>query len=267
MWRTAGQVIFNNPRGNIVEIPYFYIQKFHTYTWWLMSKKIMITQSNYIPWKGYFDSINTVDEWVIYDDMQYTKRDWRNRNMIKTPNGLHWLTIPVEVKGKYFQKINETKVNDPDWGKKHWATLRQFYAKATNFAETKDLFEELYLNSEETRLSFINQAFIERINGFLGIQTTTRRSEEFVLGEDKSQRLVNICKDAGATDYYSGPAAKEYMDEGLFARENIRVHYFDYSGYPEYEQLYPPFEHGVSILDLIFNTGNDCKKYMKSFQS
>ncbi len=232
-----------------------------------MSKKILITQSNYIPWKGYFDAINTVDEFVIYDDMQYTKRDWRNRNMIKTPSGLFWLSIPVEVKGKYFQKINETVVIDSNWGKKHWATITQFYAKARCFKETREIVEGFYLNMEENRLSFINQAFIARINEFLGINTIIRRSEEFVLHEDKNQRLVDICVDAGATDYFTGPAAKDYMDESLFEKANINVHYFDYNNYPEYEQLYPPFEHGVSILDLIFNCGSESHLYMKTFNN
>jgi hypothetical protein len=227
----------------------------------------MITQSNYIPWKGYFDAINTVDEFVIYDDMQYTKRDWRNRNKIKTPGGLFWLSIPVEVKGKYFQKINETLVSDPQWGKKHWATITQFYAKAKHFHETKTVFEDLFLDMEETRLSHINQKFLQRINDYLGIKTPMRRSEEFTLHEDKNQRLVDICKTLGATDYYTGPAAKDYMDEALFENENIRVHYFNYDNYPEYEQLYPPFEHSVTILDLIFNCGKNFKPYMKSFNN
>jgi len=104
-------------------------------------KKVAILQSNYIPWKGYFDMIGLVDEFILYDDMQYTRRDWRNRNKIKTPNGLAWLTIPVEVKGKYFQKINETIISEPQWAKDHWATIKQFYSKARFFKDYKDIFE------------------------------------------------------------------------------------------------------------------------------
>src|SRR5579871_4764093 len=121
-------------------------------------KKVAIIQSNYIPWRGYFDMIHMVDEFILYDDMQYTRRDWRNRNKIKTPHGLAWLTIPVEVKGKYFQKINETLVSEPNWAKDHWATIRQFYSKAKYFKDYKDAFEDFYLTTEEKYLSQVNHS-------------------------------------------------------------------------------------------------------------
>ena len=113
-----------------------------------MANKIFVSQSNYIPWKGFFDAINTVDHYVVYDDMQFTRRDWRNRNLIKTPKGLCWLTIPVETKGKYFQKINEVKIADVNWNKKHWQILQQNYSKAKCFDEVKLFIEELYLRNQ-----------------------------------------------------------------------------------------------------------------------
>ncbi|MCY7361588.1 MAG: WbqC family protein [Ignavibacteria bacterium] len=228
-------------------------------------KKIIITQSNYIPWKGYFDSINIADEFVIYDDMQYTRRDWRNRNQIKTYDGLKWLSIPVEVKGKYFQKINETKISEPDWAKNHWNVITHNYKKAEYFSEYKDAFEYLYLNNKEEYLSKVNYNFIKSICDILDIKTKIIWSSEFKLLEDRNERLIDICKTCGATDYYSGPAAKAYMDLSLFEKENIKVHWFDYSGYPEYNQLNGEFTHAVSILDLIFNEGPDSKNFMKSF--
>jgi len=228
-------------------------------------KKVVITQSNYIPWKGYFDSINTADEFILYDDMQYTRRDWRNRNKIKTRDGLKWLTIPVEVKGKYFQKINETKISDRSWGKDHWNSITHNYSKAPHFARYKDIFEELYLNNQEAYLSKVNFLFLKTICGILGIDTKFTWSGDFELLEDRNERLVDLCKKTGATDYYSGPAAKAYMDESLFEKENIKVHYFDYSGYPEYTQQFEGFTHEVSILDLIFNEGPMATRYMKSF--
>ncbi|MEO5891119.1 MAG: WbqC family protein [Ferruginibacter sp.] len=228
-------------------------------------KKILITQSNYIPWKGYFDSINTVDEFVLYDDMQYTKRDWRNRNKIKTAGGAQWLSIPVEVKGKYFQKIAETKISDKAWAKDHWATIKHSYAKAPFFKEYKDFFEDLYLNCHEELLSHINYRFLKAIMDLLKISTPMRWSNEFELRGDKSEKLLGICEDEGVTDYFSGPAAKDYLDTALFNSKNVTVNWFDYSGYPEYEQLFPPFDHAVSIIDVIFNTGADIKLYMKSF--
>ena len=228
-------------------------------------KKALITQSNYIPWKGYFDAINMVDEFIIYDDMQFTRRDWRNRNKIKTKDGLIWLTIPVEVKGKYFQKINETVISDPNWGMHHWKTIQYNYHKTPYFTLYKDQFEEAFLNNDKKYLTNINHQFIKLVCGILGIKTPIRFSEEFELKEEKTERLVDICKKIGATDYYSGPAAKAYMNESLFANENINIHYFDYSGYPEYPQLFNNFAHDVSIIDLLFNEGENAKKYMKSF--
>jgi hypothetical protein len=226
-------------------------------------KKIAISQSNYIPWKGYFDLINSVDEFTLYDDAQYTRRDWRNRNKIKTPQGLQWLTIPVDVKGKYLQKINETKISDKGWGVKHWQQIKQNYAKAKNFKKYKDIFEELYLSCKEEYLSEINHKFIIAINQILGIKTKIRFSSEFEIYGDQTEKLINICKQCNATVYISGPAAKTYFDEQLANKENILVKYMNYENYKEYEQLYPPFEHGVTILDLILNA--DVTKFMKSF--
>ena len=215
--------------------------------------KIAISQSNYIPWKGYFDLINKVDEFILYDDAQFTRRDWRNRNKIKTAQGVQWLTIPVDVKGKYFQKINETKISDKNWSTKHWQQIKHNYSKAKNFKNYKDLFEELYFNCEEQYLSKINYKFIITINRILGIKTKIRFSDEFEIYGNQTEKLLNICKQCKANIYISGPAAKNYFDKKLAEKENIQVQWMNYSNYDEYEQLFPPFEHGVSILDLIFN--------------
>jgi hypothetical protein len=228
-------------------------------------RKVAISQSNYIPWKGYFDSINMVDEFMLYDDMQYTRRDWRNRNKIKTKEGAKWLTVPVEVKGKYFQKINETLISDPKWGQDHWNSILHNYNKAPFFKDYKEIFEPLYLNSQEDHLSQVNYNFIKAICDILGITTKISWSSAYELKEDRNERLVDLCIKTGATDYFSGPAAKAYMDESLFEKENIRVHYYDYSGYPEYHQLHGEFDHAVSILDLLFCEGPESKKYMKTF--
>jgi hypothetical protein len=228
-------------------------------------KKIAILQSNYIPWKGYFDLINSVDEFVIYDDMQYTKRDWRNRNKIQTPQGVKWLSIPVEVKGKYFQTIKDTKISEKDWNKKHWNILKQNYSKSKYFNDWKDYFEELYLNCNQENLSQINYTFIVAINKILGIKTKIRWSSEFNLVDGQTEKLLSICQECDADIYFSGPAAKKYLDENIANKKNIKVEWIDYSNYPEYQQLYPPFEHGVSVLDLIFNEGPNAIKLMKSF--
>ncbi|WP_024931124.1 WbqC family protein [Methylophilus sp. OH31] len=229
-------------------------------------KKVAIVQSNYIPWKGYFDLINSVDEFVLYDDMQYTRRDWRNRNKIKTPQGSSWLTIPVEVKGKYFQKINETRISDPLWAKQHWQTIKQFYSKAPYFKQYSPLFEEAYLMMKEEYLSQVNFTLIQIISNILGIQTKLSWSSEFVLEEGQTEKLLGICKQAHADVYISGPAAKDYFNEDIAQNMGIKVEWMDYSGYNEYPQLFEPFEHGVSILDLIFNVGPNAQNFMKSFK-
>ena len=228
-------------------------------------KKIAILQSNYIPWKGYFDLINMVDEFILYDDAQYTKNDWRNRNLIKTRNGLEWLTIPVFFKGRSAQKIHEAVVSDPRWGKQHWRTITQNYSKAPYLNEYKSVLEPLYCDNREDRLSRINFMFIKTICGILGVNTKISWSMDYALTGDRNERLIGLCKTTHATHYVSGPAAKDYIDDGLFKKEGIDLSYIDYSGYPEYAQMFGGFEHGVSIIDLIFNEGPNATKYMKSF--
>ena len=228
-------------------------------------KKVAILQSNYIPWKGYFDLINMVDEFILYDDMQYTRRDWRNRNKVKAPNGLQWLTIPVEVKGKYFQKINETLVSEPNWANDHWNTLKSFYSKAKYFKDYKDIFESFYLNNQEQYLSKINYELITIINKILGIETKISWSSDYNLVDGKTERLLNLVQQANGTEYISGPAAKDYIVEDLFTEAGVKLSWMDYSGYTEYTQLHPPFEHGVTVLDLIFNEGPNATNYMKSY--
>ncbi len=232
-----------------------------------MGKRVAIVQSNYIPWKGYFDLINSVDEFILYDDMQYTRRDWRNRNKIKTSNGLKWLTIPVHTKGNYFQSIKEITVSDQDWKTQHWKTLTYTYNKAAYFNEFKDTFKELYVNCQEQYLSKINKLFLRAICKILDIRTVISWSMDYHLVEGKTERLVDLCKQSGATSYLSGPQARSYIDESLFRDANIELAYIDYSYYPEYKQLFPPFDHAVSILDLIFNQGQNATQYMKTFNS
>jgi len=233
----------------------------------LVSKKkktVVILQSNYIPWKGYFDLINLADEFVLYDEVQYTKNDWRNRNVIKTKAGAKWLTIPVRVR-RLGQRINETNVSDSRWNQKHWKTIETNYSKAAHFNIFKSRLRDLYLGCEEKSLSRINERFIREMCDIIGIKTRITSSAIYNGTGGKTDRLVDICKKAGATTYLSGPAAKTYINQGLFADVDIELSWMDYSDYPEYDQLYPPFQHTVSILDLILNRGSNAPNYMKSF--
>ena len=225
-------------------------------------KKIAILQSNYIPWKGYFDLIAYVDEFIIYDDMQYTRRDWRNRNKIKTPQGLVWLTVPVKVKGHFLQKIRETEIDGTDWARKHFKSLTQHYAKAPYFTEIASLLEPLYQNPSPL-LSTLNRTFIDAICAYLGIKTRITNSWEYQLISGKTERLVDLCLQAGGDIYISGGAAKDYIKPELFAQKNIQLNWFTYDNYPEYKQLWGSFVHQVSILDLLFNMGPNSSKYMR----
>jgi hypothetical protein len=228
------------------------------------SKSVAIVQSNYIPWKGYVDLIRAVDEFILYDDAQYTRRDWRNRNKVKTPAGIQWLTIPVEVKGKYYQAIKDVQISDTAWTKTHWQTIVHNYARARGFREYCAALEDLYLGTTERYLSEINYRFLTAVSRMLGIKTKVSWSMDYHRVEGKTERLVDLCKQTGATEYLSGPSARGYIDEALFQAEGIALRYVDYAGYPEYAQLYPPFEHTVSVIDLILNTGSDAPKYLKS---
>lgn len=233
----------------------------------LIVKTVAIVQSNYIPWKGYFDLINSVDEFILYDDAQYTTRDWRNRNKIKVPTGTQWLTIPVQSKNRRDQRICDAVTQDNIWRSTHWKTISHAYATAPYFKMYKDDLESLYLESDETSLYRINFAFLRLLCSLLGIATHLSHSMDYEVdsSERKTARLVSICKAAGAQRYLSGPSAQSYIEEVLFADAGITLDYFDYAGYPEYPQLFPPFEHGVSVIDLLLSVGPDAPQYMKSF--
>lgn len=227
-------------------------------------KRVAIVQSNYIPWKGYFDLIGMVDEFILYDDAQYTRRDWRNRNKIKTPGGLTWLSVPVETKGRFDAAIKDIRLVKDDWPRTHWESIRHAYRKTDFFDETAAWLEPLYRKTADLdRLSEVNYLFITEIAQRLGLKTTVTWSMDYCQVEGKSEKLLAICRQAGASVYLSGPAAKDYLDESIFADSGIAVEWMDYSGYPEYKQLYPPFEHGVSVVDLLMNTGHDAPKFMK----
>jgi len=230
-------------------------------------KKVAILQSNYIPWKGYFDMIASVDEFILFDDMQYTRRDWRNRNQIKTPQGVQWLTVPVLAKGKYHQTIRDTKIDGTDWAAAHWKSLVQNYKRAPYFHEISLWLKPLYLNESYSHISQLNRRFIEEICKYLGINTIITNSWDYNLIDGKSDRLADLCAQAGGTEYISGPAAKDYIEEGIFTDMGISLSWFDYSGYPEYPQLWGEFTHGVTILDLLFNCGENAHKCMRHVQS
>ncbi|HEX8038838.1 MAG TPA: WbqC family protein [Chryseosolibacter sp.] len=227
-----------------------------------MNRRIAITQSNYIPWKGYFNVIRETDAFVLLDDVQYTRRDWRNRNLIKTQAGVKWLTIPVDVKGNYYIRIKDVQTANDHWRIDHWNAIQNAYKRSPYFAEYREYFENIYLGSKERNLSIINFNFIKLINLLLKIETPIHWSMDFDPPSGKTERLVHISKCLKASEYISGPAAKNYLDLKQFEENHIKVTWVDYSNYPVYRQLYEPFDHHVSIIDLLFNEGSNAPAYL-----
>jgi WbqC-like protein family len=223
--------------------------------------RIAIVQSNYIPWKGYFDLIAAVDEFVLYDDVQFTKNDWRNRNRIKTPQGVQWLSVPVGQ--RIDRRIRDVLLPDPRWQVQHWKSLESNYRRAPGFADTAGWLAPLYLDRRHETLSALNRCFIEAICTRLGIRTRITDSSSYQLTGDRSERVAGICAQAGANHYVSGPTAKSYLDEEVFAQHGLAVSWFDYSGYPTYPQPWGVFAHDVTVLDLLFSCGSDAARYLK----
>jgi hypothetical protein len=228
-------------------------------------KKVAIVQSNYIPWKGYFDMIAAVDEFILYDDVQFTKNDWRNRNQIKTPQGVQWLTVPVGQ--DITRRIRDVELPNGKWQAKHWKTLENNYRRAAHFKEVAAIFEPIYLQRQHTHLSTLNRELIETVCAYLEIPATISYSWDYRLTEGKSEKLADLCIQVGASEYISGPAAMAYIDTNVFAERNIKLTWFGYSGYPEYPQLWGAFTHGVTILDLLFNCGKNSPRYMRYVRS
>jgi WbqC-like protein family len=231
-----------------------------------LSKKVVIVQSNYIPWKGYFDLMHVADELILFDDVQYTRRDWRNRNLIKTREGPAWLSIPVKAAGNYLAPIKDIEVDGDKWREKHWRTIVSSYARAPHFRDHAATFEALYLGSPPmTLLSHVNRAFLEAVCGILGIRTKLSWSMDYEVIAGKTERIVSLCRQAEARTYLSGPSARGYLDPAMFEAAGLELVFFDYSGYPEYPQLYPPFTHEVTVLDLLFSEGPRATSRMLTF--
>ena len=227
--------------------------------------RVAILQSNYVPWKGVFDLLGACDHFVLYDSVQFTKNDWRNRNRIKTPQGVQWLTIPVG--DGIGRAIRDVRIPDPATGAAHWKRLHSNYARSACFEQEAAWLEPHFLRQPWETLSAVNRRLLEAVCQRLGIATRFHDDSGFTEGVDpggRTQRLVGICRALGATEYVSGPAARAYLDEAAFSAAGIAVHWFDYAGYPEYPQLWGAFAHDVSILDLLFNLGDSAPSAMKA---
>ncbi|VVT29657.1 WbqC family protein [Hoeflea sp. EC-HK425] len=226
-----------------------------------MTRKAAILQSAYIPWRGYLDMIASVDEFILYDDVQFSPGDWRNRNVIRTSGGPKWLTIPVPKKNRIHSLICDVVASDPCWGADHWNRLSESYRKAPYFAEVADLLEPLYM-SGQTSLSLINRSFLSAINRYLGIETKMTWCWDHNSSPGKTTRLVDLCRSVDCDVYITGPAAKHYLDESEFEKAGIRIEWFGYENLVEYPQLHGGFLNAVSSVDLLFNCGPDSRNFL-----
>jgi hypothetical protein len=225
----------------------------------------VILQPSYIPWRGYFHQIAKADLFIFYDDVQYDKRGWRNRNRIKTPQGPIWLTIPVYNRGAQVEHIPINHIQvcwDRPWTQEHWKAIQLNYHKAPWFDTYFELCSTFY-QQKPTHLADFTIDLTIKLARALGIQHTQflRSSELMDVTGTKTDRLIDILKKVGATHYISGPSAKDYIEEYKFQDAGISLEYMVYN-YPPYPQLYPPFDPQVSVLDLLFMTGPDALNFI-----
>jgi len=219
-----------------------------------MSCTVAVLQSNYLPWKGYFDIIHDADLFIFYDDVQYTKNDWRNRNKVKVNGGTAWITVPVGQ--SLGRRICDVEIRDDRWQLKHWKTWQQYYGRTPHFGLCESFLRETYLERRWMSLSDLNRHLIVEIaRNFLGITAQFADSREFRLSGSRMGRLLSLLRAVGATRYVTGPAAAGYIESERLSEAGIDLVFKSYEGYPEYAQRFPPFEHSVSVLDLVCNTG------------
>lgn len=227
--------------------------------------KVVILQPSYIPWRGYFDQICRADLFIFYDDVQYDKRGWRNRNQIKTPRGKQWLTIPVHSRGAQTENIPINQIQivwDNPWSDNHLKALQYSYSKAPHFSRTLSLLEKFYGRRDAFLADFTIDFTIALAHELGNTHTSFRRSSELSgIDGQKTERLIQILQAVGATHYISGPSARDYIEREKFDLAGITLEYMEYN-YPEYLQLYPPFDPYVSILDLFFMTGPEAHNYI-----
>jgi hypothetical protein len=224
--------------------------------------KIAILQSNYLPWRGYFDLIAAADLFVVYDDVQFTKNDWRNRNRIKTQHGLQWLTVPVRHRG-LGQTIAETGIEYVrDWRRRHRKTIAESYARAPHVGDALAILDAAFAERPAT-ISELNLRTLTGFCRYLGIGTPFRASSEFRVGGDRNTRLIGLLQQLGATTYVSGPRGRGYLDEVLFRAAGIALEYKSYC-YRPYPQLWGAYQPAVSIVDVVAHCGPSARALIAS---
>lgn len=223
-------------------------------------KRVAIIQSNYLPWVGYFDLLHNVDQLVFLDTVQYTRRDWRNRNKIKSSNGAQWITVPVNAKGNYHQKIKDTLIFGDQWKQQHLDLINSSYSRSPYFDDFMVNLTDLFYEEDDLYLSKLNHRLTQKIASWLRLGIEFIPDYKFLPPDcklTKSERLAHIAKSVEATHYVSGPAAKGYLDEKYFSNFEIKIEWFEYKTYPMYHQPWGEFVPNLSIIDYLFNCGVD----------
>lgn len=223
---------------------------------------LSVHQPQYLPWLGYFDKIDKSDAFVFLDKAQYKKREYQNRNKIRTRDGWTWLTVPVISKGRYNQKIYEVEIgNAIDWQASHWNSLKASYNKAAYFKDYLDFFEEVY-TSKWNKLAKLNVYIIKYLLVCLNINTPLYYESDLKTTNQGTERIAEICKKLGADTYLSGIGGKAYLDESLLSQEGIKLAYQDFY-HPQYRQQYDGFEPYMAAIDLLFNHGKDSLQILR----
>lgn len=214
---------------------------------------VSMHQPNFLPWLGFFDKVALSDVFVLLDNVQFEKNEWQNRNRIKGPGGPQWLTVPV--RHKFPQTISETAVNnDMTWSRKHWNAIVSNYSKAPFFSEYGGAFEEVYKKKWESLVE-LNRALLAVVFDLLGLQKRIVIASEFPVETTSSQRLSDLCEAVGGDVYLAGAGGHDYLDTKPFEARKIHVTYQDYK-HPIYPQLFGAFVSHISVIDLLFNCGD-----------
>ncbi len=226
--------------------------------------RVAIVQSCYVPWKGYFDLIRSVDHFILLDDVQYSRGDFRNRNRIKTARGPGWITIPLRHSGTFPARILDMRVAEPGWRRSHRSQSEQAYRASPGWTVLRRWLDEHLERATSESLSEVNELLLRSLCTLLGIATPISRSlEHGVARENPTERVVELCRSVDATCYVSGPSAKDYLEPERFRAAGIALEYFDYAGYVDYPQPHGPFLHNVSILDAVACLGADALRALE----
>jgi hypothetical protein len=217
---------------------------------------LMVSQSNYLPWKGYFDLLRHADRLVLLDNVQFTRRDWRSRNLIKAPDGIQWLSIPVRAPSGRRTSVSEAEISDPAWARSHLRALELSYRRTANFKAVFGLLEKSLLCGD-TLLSNLNERILRAMCDFMNLEVDIQVSRGPIDEVDPSERILDLVRRWQGTRYISGPSARAYLNSSIFLDAGVEVVFFDYPTYAEYEQVWPPFRHDVSMVDVLFHLGRD----------